>query len=152
MHPFCLCLKQMANHIPNQLPKAIQEDASLCLYSSYYGSYGSTLAFAAFPDFHAQMAAFPDFASEPASTPPPLPAIFKKGEEVFYEYGAHADDTLLAEYGFLVGWPGSEKGGKLGNPSNNVDVTERVEALFAKLPKEDGDKKREILDSHGYWL
>ena len=77
---------------------------------------------------------------------PALPAkqaLIREGEEIFYTYGAHSDDTLLAEYGFVLGVP--------LNSDNNVDVTQRVEALFHRLDAGERVDKVDLLTEHQYW-
>lgn len=68
--------------------------------------------------------------------------ITRKGDEIFYSYGAHADDTLLSEYGFVLNQP--------GNSDDSVDVSDFVEALFEDLPSAERDAKRELLESRQY--
>ena len=75
-----------------------------------------------------------------------LPAkqkLIREGDEIFYTYGAHSDDTLLAEYGFVLGVP--------LNSDNNVDVTHRVEALFHRLDAGERVDKVDLLTEHQYW-
>lgn len=64
-----------------------------------------------------------------------------KGEEVCYSYGAHAEDTLLAEYGFVLG--------AAHNSDDSVDVTSLVEPLF--LGSDEGKEKAELLKTKDYW-
>lgn len=77
---------------------------------------------------------------------PVIPAkqiLIREGDEIFYTYGAHSDDTLLAEYGFVLGVP--------LNSHNNVDVTQRVEALFHRLDTAEREEKVDLLREHQYW-
>ena len=67
----------------------------------------------------------------------------KQGEEVLYSYGAHSDDTLFAEYGFVIGSP--------ANADDSIVVTRRVEKLFAKLNDAEAARKKGILEDLHYW-
>lgn len=70
--------------------------------------------------------------------------IVKAGEEVVFSYGAHSDDTLLAEYGFVIGAP--------ANTDHTVDVSGRVERLFQQqMGKEEYIRKKGILQEWDYW-
>jgi hypothetical protein len=69
--------------------------------------------------------------------------LLRKGEEIFYSYGTHSEDTLLSEYGFVLG--------EDGNSDDSVDVTELVQKLFERLPAQEKDEKIQVLQNHQYW-
>ena len=69
--------------------------------------------------------------------------LLRKGEEIFYSYGTHSEDTLLSEYGFVLG--------EDGNSDDSVDVTELVQKLFETLPAQEKDEKIQLLQNHQYW-
>ena len=70
--------------------------------------------------------------------------ITRKGEEIFYSYGAHSEDTLLSEYGFVLG------GAEGLNSGNSIDVTELVFQCFEALPDTEKKEKLELLRDHQY--
>lgn len=59
----------------------------------------------------------------------------KLGEELFLNYGAHSNDFLINEYGFVVD----------NNDWNFIDVTPEIESLVCN------PKQRDFLEAHGYW-
>jgi hypothetical protein len=79
------------------------------------------------------------FSSPPPTVPrtivlEPDRVIYGKGDPVTFPYGAHEDESLLAEYGFVLGRT---------NEFNSVEVTAAVNSLM------DGERL-EILAEHGY--
>ena len=75
---------------------------------------------------------------------------WRKGDEVCITYGAHANTTLLAEYGFVLPrilHPNDEHW--TGNRYCDVLLDASVEALFEE--DENGTWKRELLEKEGYW-
>ncbi len=69
-------------------------------------------------------------------SPPDL--TLEQGEQVFLRYGSHSRCELLTEYGFV----------DMGGPIE-VSVDDLIEELFENA--EDGLKRRELLEGHGYW-
>ena len=66
--------------------------------------------------------------------------MYESGEEVVTTYGSHGEDTLMVEYGFLLG--GTE------NESDGVGIDRFVLASLDKLEGSQG--YREALEEHGY--
>jgi hypothetical protein len=66
----------------------------------------------------------------------------RKDEEIFYSYGAHSDDVLLAEYGFVLGHP--------TNTNHSFNVTQHVEAFFDGLEADESKRKRKALEDAKY--
>lgn len=128
----------MANHLPKRREMVKQDGDDLGLYSSDPDS-----AQTAFNPF--SMLSKGRTSKESRKT-----VLTLQGEEIFFQYGAHSDDTLLAEYGFSLGWQGTAPD-RQGNMDNNVDLTERVEKLFASLPTEEATQKQEVLKAWSYW-
>lgn len=74
-----------------------------------------------------------------------------KGDEVCITYGAHANTTLLAEYGFVLPRAiHSDNKAWTGNRYCDVLLDEQVNELF-RQQGELGDWKRELLENEGYW-
>jgi hypothetical protein len=86
---------------------------------------------------------FPLFSSSSLSVPRNTPFhskrktkyLYRRGDKVTFPYGAHDDETLLAEYGFVLA--------SGANRYNTVDVTADVERLI-------GSERVAILENHGY--
>lgn len=77
-------------------------------------------------------------------------AGWRKGDEVCITYGAHANTTLLAEYGFVL--PRilhSSNCHWTGNRYCDVLLDAPVGELFGE--DENGSWKRELLEKEGYW-
>lgn len=76
---------------------------------------------------------------------------WRKGDEVCITYGAHANTTLLAEYGFVL--PSNlhpDDAYYTGNRYNDVLLDEAIIALL-DTQGDVGQWKRELLESEGYW-
>ena len=59
-----------------------------------------------------------------------------KGEQIFFNYGAHSNDFLLNEYGFVLD----------ENSWNHINLSEDIIALFR-----DNNEAKSFLKQHGYW-
>ena len=69
------------------------------------------------------------------------------GQELYLQYGAHANSFLFSEYGFVNNIsPGAVVSGAY---PGEVDVQELVEALFTAHAS--GSQLRAALESEGYW-
>lgn len=76
---------------------------------------------------------------------------WRKGDEVCITYGAHANTTLLAEYGFVL--PADlhpDDAYYTGNRYNDVLLDEAIITLL-DTQGDVGQWKRELLESEGYW-
>lgn len=76
---------------------------------------------------------------------------WRKGDEVCITYGAHANSTLLAEYGFVL--PAiihAEEPNWKGNVFCDVQFDDEVQALFTRQG-DIGQWKRALLEHEGYW-
>lgn len=81
------------------------------------------------------------YSSDPSD--PNLPAstvVIHQNQELVFEYGAHANCFLAAEYGFVLA----------ENPHASVDATLKVLELFKTLPQPDLEQKLALLEEYGY--
>ncbi|KAK0210734.1 hypothetical protein DFS33DRAFT_1495053 [Desarmillaria ectypa] len=66
-------------------------------------------------------------------------------EEIFLKYGAHSNQTLFVEYGFVL--PISSEALSCGEVDGEVDIFEFVEPLFTN----NASYLQELLDRENYW-
>lgn len=70
------------------------------------------------------------------------------GQELYLQYGAHANSTLFVEYGFLNEFTFQTLAEGILN--FEVDVQDVVQNLFAERGVS-GQLMKDVLESEGYW-
>jgi hypothetical protein len=78
---------------------------------------------------------------------PNLPS--HKGDELFLRYGAHTNQFLFVEYGFVNPAPLSLDSSQ-ENTYGSIDISADVEGLFCSLGSV-GEQMRAALEEEGYW-
>ena len=61
-----------------------------------------------------------------------------------YTYGTHSNDTLLAEYGFVLD-------SDAGNKDDSIEVTRYFAKLLQRLDTKEAESKEVILKNLQYW-
>ncbi|KZT26214.1 hypothetical protein NEOLEDRAFT_1132222 [Neolentinus lepideus HHB14362 ss-1] len=85
---------------------------------------------------------------EPYGLRTPADAHFEKGQQLFIQYGVHANKTLFAEYGFVNVLPeGHVREGKV---SGEVDVQDIMERMLLERGAA-GKWIKGALEDEGYW-
>ncbi|KAA1093208.1 hypothetical protein PGT21_028596 [Puccinia graminis f. sp. tritici] len=115
----------MANHSPISRVTAVANEQTLTMYSTQPAGLGPTNPALSFPH----------------SSPSDQPCMIRKGQEITFSYGPHANSTLLTEYGFVASEP---------NPWDSIDVTDHIVALFDRSDPTHL-KKIELLKNTDYW-
>ncbi|EST04779.1 hypothetical protein PSEUBRA_006076 [Kalmanozyma brasiliensis GHG001] len=78
------------------------------------------------------------------------PSVTKEGDECFITYGAHSNESLLSEYGFVLPRDLSPDQQWQGSRYVDVLVDPEVEDLLNRQGEE-GEEKIELLQNRGYW-
>lgn len=72
----------------------------------------------------------------------------QKDQELFLQYGAHANKTLFVEYGFVNSWLEGEC--LRGEFRGEVDLQDILEDMFTKRGSV-GTWMKDVLEQEGYW-